>query len=367
MAPATTPSTTIGSFEECGLDSHAGFDIVQAESWTCRSRLQIDSVSARLRADPANRLVLPLSTVRRMHQRLLIALLALSVCGFTAGCGDATSPEGEGDTDAASDSDSDSGAAADLALDEGGDSQPLEASRLFGPCVEDDQCPGDAAVCLTSAEFGYAGGVCTVPCEDRTPCDDGFGYHFCDPLDGLEGNFCQQRCINGVDCGRDRFTCAAPDGADAGVCTSICLTDADCGSGARCEPFSGQCVADDEPPLESAVTGEPCVDPDDCRSDVCLDEAVRAFPSGYCVADCILPPGYNSSNFYAGDTLPTGDCAGDAICIPALGTSTRGNVGMCFSACESDGDCRTNYWCRRTFTDVQSAGFTNGVCWPENL
>src|SRR5690606_33578722 len=55
---------------------------------------------------------------------------------------------------------------------------PLMPSELFGPCQEDWQCPGEGAICRRATD-GWPGGYCTVPCEDRTPCDFNGVYHHC--------------------------------------------------------------------------------------------------------------------------------------------------------------------------------------------
>ena len=68
---------------------------------------------------------------------------------------------------------------------------PPPAEELFDECVIDEQCHaalGPTAFCRTAAE-GWPEGFCTLPCADRTPCDDGAIFHHCIDAFGPE------RCI----------------------------------------------------------------------------------------------------------------------------------------------------------------------------
>ena len=242
---------------------------------------------------------------------------------------------------------------------------PLQRSTLFGPCVEDSQCPGEGAVCRTSSETGEPGGVCTVPCVDRTPCDFNNVYHHCLSREGEAQRFCERRCLNGLDCGRSAYTCQQPpEGApEGGVCFGLCATDEQCGDGSRCEPFSGRCTAG-EPSTTGAVTGAPCASNEACRSNFCVSET-DGWPGGSCISGCILPAGYNNTSFFAGDALPAGDCPGQALCLPLLGSFSRGDFGACVLACDANTDCRTGYICRKSFEGSGGvSNFNNGVCWP---
>lgn len=278
------------------------------------------------------------------HRSLLLLLLTLSACDGTPPSEDAFVPQ------------PDAGPA-------------LEPSTLFGPCVEDWQCPGEGAICRTAAD-GYPRGYCTVPCEDRTPCRADDIYHHCAQRAGETRSYCEQRCLNGIDCGRDGYTCAGELPPSGGLCIAVCSTDEECGGGTRCDPYTGECVAGDL--ATGAVTGEPCDEDADCRSGQCVQEVnADGVPTGwirgYCMSNCILPPGFNNSTFYTGDTLPQANCAGDAVCLPAQGQS-HGDLGSCYDQCESDGDCREGYGC---LSDIQLANgsvssYTNGVCVPKS-
>lgn len=245
----------------------------------------------------------------------------------------------------------------------------LLPSELFGPCEADSQCPGEGAVCRRAVD-GYPGGYCTVPCEDRTPCDTFGVYHHCARRAGETRSFCEQRCLNGIDCGRTAYTCAGELPPSGGVCIGVCTTDEDCGGGSVCDPYTAVCTT--RVNETGAITGERCASNDACRSGQCvLEESASGLPSGwvegYCVSSCILPPGYNSNDFFAGEAFPNGGCPGDAICLPAdFANTARGDLGRCYDQCNVDTDCRTGYAC---LTEIQLASggtsrYSNGLCVP---
>jgi hypothetical protein len=239
---------------------------------------------------------------------------------------------------------------------------PPDPSELFGPCVEDSQCPGAGAICRTNRD-GWPGGYCTVPCEDRTPCDYRGVYHHCTAQEGETQTYCERRCLNGIDCGRTGYTCIGMLPPSGGLCIGVCSSDAECGDGTVCDLYSGQCAV--TAPTNGALTGEACSGSQSCRSGACLTEAGNGWPGGYCVGNCILPSGFNTSTFYNGDSLPRGTCAGDAICLP-VGSQAEGDLGTCYDQCVDDGDCRTGYGCLKDF-QLGSGGvssYDNGVCVP---
>lgn len=245
----------------------------------------------------------------------------------------------------------------------------LLPSQLFGPCEVDSQCPGEGAVCRTAAD-GWPGGYCTVPCEDRTPCDHRGVYHHCATREGETQAYCERRCLNGIDCGRDAYTCAGELPPSGGVCIGLCSSDEQCGAGTVCNLYSGACTAESLP--GGAVTGEPCIEGTDCRSGQCVGEvtamgAPTGWIGGYCIASCMIPSGYNTSTFFAGDALPRGTCAGDAVCIPAEGYA-EGDLGTCYDQCLSDDDCRAGYTCLRdiALTGGGASSYSNGLCVPDD-
>jgi len=236
-------------------------------------------------------------------------------------------------------------------------------SYLFGPCVSDAQCPGADGVCR-GPEEGYPQGYCTRPCEDRTPCDDGVVYHHC--VQGEDGeSWCEQRCLNGADCGRSPYTCVGELPPSGGVCVAYC-SEGDCGAGAECNPWSGQCGRAGSRPETGGVTGDPCAGAEDCRSGVCLTEETNGWPGGTCVGVCLLPAGFNTNNIWAEDALPRATCPDeDSVCFPEGSAQARGDPGLCLPACESADDCRSGYTCRLSF-EISSGvrTFARSFCVP---
>jgi hypothetical protein len=239
-------------------------------------------------------------------------------------------------------------------------------SRLFGPCEQDYQCPGVDAFCRTAAQ-GYPQGYCTVPCMDRTPCDDGAVYNHCVTLNGASQSTCETYCRNGTDCrGGAGYSCEVFPNSNPpqGICIPVCATDEDCGQGTHCNTYSGRCVT--TVPTTGGLTGDPCMTGADCRSGQCNAEGTHSNPSGWihgsCVAPCRLPTGFNTSNFFSGTTLPAGTCTGDAICIPGSQYGTN-DLGTCIDACTGDSDCREGYGCLKQFG---SSSFDNGICVPRD-
>ena len=256
--------------------------------------------------------------------------------------------------------------------DGGTDAGDLEPSQLFGECEVDSQCPGEGAFCRAASE-GYPGGFCTIACEDRTPCDAREVYHHCLALDpDDEQSYCERRCINGLDCGRSAYTCLQPGAANGGVCIGVCSSDDDCGGASVCDPYTAVCA--DSVTETGAITGEPCADMDACRSGQCIPEVndggdPTGWVGGYCVSNCILPPGYNNNDFFAGDAFPNGGCPGDAVCLPAdFSQTAQRDLGRCYAQCDGDGDCRGGYVCLKEI-GLASGGvstYSNGLCVPGN-
>lgn len=245
----------------------------------------------------------------------------------------------------------------------------LEMSELFGACQEDWQCPGEGALCRTAAD-GYPGGYCTLPCDDRTPCDARGAYHHCVQLEGEDQSYCERRCLNGIDCGREAYSCLGELPPSGGVCVAVCSTDEQCGDGFACDVYTAQCV-EGEPPTAGALTGEACADDDGCRSAQCVPEVNEAgvptgWVGGYCLGNCVVPSGYNTSDFFSGDALPQGTCPGDAVCWPANGMA-RGDLGTCYDQCMGAGDCRPGYRCLQDIQlQTRVVSYTNGICVPDD-
>lgn len=255
--------------------------------------------------------------------------------------------------------------------DDGTTTPMIEPSTLFGECTVDEECPGEGAVCMTEAD-GFPMGYCTIPCEDRTVCFETLTadlevHNHCIDRDGDGVKMCERACSNGLDCGRNDYTCVGevpPTGL--GVCNPVC-SPGGCGD-AICNRDSGECVT--EEPTGAGV-GEPCTSNDACRSGTCNEEDpdTGAWAGGYCLGNCILPSGYNGNSFYDGDgdgvtdtELPQGGCSDGAVCFPN-GTLDAGDFGVCVDGCRNDGDCRTGYGCRLQFQDGGPT-FQLGFCAP---
>lgn len=244
-------------------------------------------------------------------------------------------------------------------------------SRILGACVSDAQCPGNGAICRT-AEQGYPMGLCTLACTDRTVCDDGAVYNRCVMLRADSMMTCVGYCRNATDC-RSGYTCQVTSAAGApvteGVCIPVCGTDAECGGTAQCDPYTGRCVAHGMVGTAGAVTGEACTAASACRSGNCRlpmeNGGYSGYVGGYCESLCRIPGGYNTSNFFAGDTLPQGTCAGNAVCLPGGNEQGMNDLGVCLAACTGPSDCRPGYACNQTIPlQVGSHTFTNGYCLP---
>lgn len=251
-------------------------------------------------------------------------------------------------------------------------------STLYGPCETDAQCPGEGAICRRAAD-GYPMGYCTVPCTDRGPCEDEFGAqnNLCVQLAGATQRYCEQSCINGNDCRDESYSCfgadASADPDVRGICAPVCQRDEQCGAGAICVRETGRCAAAGTVP-EGAPNGSPCNTNDMCASGFCIPEVGRtsgqptSYTEGYCVSNCVLPPGFNTNNFYAGSELPVGgSCPDGLICMPINGSVARRDLGLCLNACYEDADCRDeHYFCKRSWGFRSNTMFENGACSPRD-
>lgn len=254
---------------------------------------------------------------------------------------------------------------------------PDNFGKFFGACTRDEDCEEPDGICRSPSD-GFPMGYCTRPCaspNDRTGCDEVFGdfvvYHHCtDTLDEGSQLTCEFFCANGLDCGRDGYTCIIGALPGGGLCIPVCANDDQCGFGTFCNTYTGRCQDEAPPDPQTAglsVTGEACAGNGDCASEQCVP-AANGWPGGYCISDCILPSGWNSNNLYNGDRLPPGSCAGDAICFPvSLASASRQDRGICYDSCENGADCRDGYTCQRSYQLRQGGPtytFDNGRCVP---
>ncbi len=304
---------------------------------------------------------------------LTAALAVFALWAPLAGCGD-DSPPTPADSGAGDSAMGDTGPADSGAPDTG-------PSTLFGPCVQDDQCPGADSYCRTAAEDGVPMGQCVARCAitpegrpDRTNCYEPTDdlYHICWQFEGQDPT-CEERCLNGIDCTRDGFTCVGQGEfgvPEQGICVPVCSSDEECGAGAECNVYTGRCIAPGTMPSGSEH-GDSCADDDGCLSGRCIQESNAGSPTGWnggtCLGPCILPAGYNSSTFYFEPTgLPQGTCPDGDMCFPN-GSLSRGDEGVCLAACSSDADCRADegYFCDKSFETASGTyPFDTGACFP---
>ena len=262
---------------------------------------------------------------------------------------------------------------------------PRVGQPIYSPCVSNAECE-DGLMCRTEAETGIPGGQCNRECTRDDDCVLGGvapadGY--CTPATTANPRrLCQRVCVNGIDCERPGFTCLLVSSLTMlRVCIPVCTADS-CVDGTTCNPASNRC---ESTPSTGAAFGAACRAPNDpmltpetrCTSGACLaennfDSNGRPVPTGWigggmCIARCILPPGYNSSTFFDGRSLPRAGCPEGGVCFPN-GTLNRGDLGLCLDECAANTDCRPGYYCRRTYSlgMGRTTTFNNGYCAPVN-
>jgi hypothetical protein len=179
-------------------------------------------------------------------------------------------------------------------------------------------------------------------CNDNQD-DDSDGDVDCDDVDCAFNDLCRPEflCDDNLDNDQD----GAADCADSD-CDSSCVED--CSDGQDNDQDAAIDCQDPDCVNDIACSGDsigaPCTADPECDGDVCLEEAVDGFPSGYCSQDCVLAQGVCNSS-------------GDGLCIDvSFGTG----LGLCLDACQvAASNCSTGYAC----VDV-SNGQGQGVCFP---
>lgn len=186
------------------------------------------------------------------------------------------------------------------------------------PCENDADCKG---YCATEASNGAPGGVCFSICSpSRVACpgeDEACSWlispflgaiHICQPVfvpaDGCRPEYAPMVAIEFL---------VGVDPQAIGVCQPACRA-GDCGN-ADCNLYSGLCGD----PVAGAEHGAACVTNEECKG-ICL----TFWPDGYCTGPC---------------HLADPQCEGGAYCMN-LGIQTS-----CTSSCQSDPDCREDYFC----------------------
>lgn len=228
----------------------------------------------------------------------------------------------------------------------------VPTAELFDPCQADTDCVGEGAVCKRDAD-GYPQGMCTVACTDRTPCDRFGSYHHCVIPAGEESGFCEPRCLNGLDCGRLGYTCRGGNDPTGGLCFGVCTADDQCSTGLECDLPTGKCIEPGTAPTTGAAIGAACTTDSGCRSGICREESgANDEPTGWvggtCIGNCVLPAGYNNTNIWPEQDLPSGTCGASAVCYLTESLAEL-DLGVCLPRCGNDEDCRDGYRCRRIF------------------
>lgn len=171
------------------------------------------------------------------------------------------------------------------------DEQPATVGYAHGAgCSADSECAG--GVCLMGE--GFAGGYCTVECQNNADCV---------PFDGL--------CV---------------DDSGSSYCAQSCVDQAECRNGYECTTSGGSaalaCLPD-----RPRVDGEACATDSDCLGGFCITGG--DWPDGYCTTlDC----------------ENRRDCASEGVDNRCL-IQGRGGTNFCVRMCEDDSGCRVGYIC----------------------
>ena len=188
-------------------------------------------------------------------------------------------------------------------------------------CTTDADCKG---YCAREADTGAPGGVCISICSPSKiacPGDDACVWQLSPYLGGA--NVCLPVFNPQTGCRPEYAPLVAVEyliGVDpqaVGVCQPACRNDADCAA-AACNRYSGLCGD----PEAGAEHGAACGTHEDCKG-LCL----TFWPGGYCTGPC---------------HLAAPDCPGDSGCI------NLGIMASCAENCQTDPDCRADYYCEQT-------------------
>jgi RHS repeat-associated protein len=110
-------------------------------------------------------------------------------------------------------------------------------SNIGHTCTHDSDCGADAAggICLTEAETGIPGGMCSLSCSGSLACPSTAKCHILDvPIvrAGVTINGgCFPKCTTNTDCSHSHSTCD-----DRNTCIVNCAVNADCAAGNYCAP-----------------------------------------------------------------------------------------------------------------------------------
>ncbi len=159
------------------------------------------------------------------------------------------------------------------------------------------------------------------------------------------------------------------DGANlnAQTCATQGFDGGELGCTATCQFDTSACTK-----TPKAGVGEPCASNAECESNLCLNELVHGFPSGYCVVPCdadyscddVSGVCVDYGNYLCMDscTLGGSDCrdgyacqnagGGKAVCLPSCtddaqcpSTGKCNAKGLCDKKCAVDADCTAGFKC----------------------
>ena len=220
----------------------------------------------------------------------------------------------------------------------------------------------DGSECLSGRCDDTAGGsICTQACDPVRPfiaCPAGL---YCARTSGCDGR-CElgqagalpidAPCSDATDCAS--LFCADPgDGNER--CLDPCQEDAgNCLYGEACVALPGECggCVPSEQFQGSGALGEPCGDEDNCRTDLCVDEAGDEYCSRRCTDDSECGDGFHcriagdDSVCVRGNRSGTGEsCITNEDCGPNLFCATRGPDAWCSNFCATGEDCPTQFSC----------------------
>lgn len=221
-------------------------------------------------------------------------------------------------------------------------------SRLGAACQDFNECGGLSCSLPDpgSDPSGFAGGLCTRPCQDSATCEDilpdarcilGFCVEPCDygPTELTE--FDSSKCHGRADVGCFEVL---EGSAIRHLCLPNCNGDDDCGGGMFCEPGEGFC---------RPVASEGSPDGWPCNSDVeCLGMCIDNTPTqrGVCARVCTL--GHVPSCGWDGSSVATYGC----LIAQQPSAAGIGDGGFCGELCDCDDDCSNPGFVCSEFADV---------------
>lgn len=248
----------------------------------------------------------------------------------------------------------------------GGTGMVVDNPDLAQPCNSDADCGSDL-ICVTAdsnglSQGGPANGMCTMPCDEETTCEElgpnavcltftesnaycmplcgmgdgvqdcaGRSDMVCDVIPAFTGMTCSTTtdCLEGEVCLGDE--CAFP----VPICLSKCHADSDCPDGRFCDPNLGECVDTQPEGLGPAEVCDVDASTDECLG-FCADEGAD---SPRCIQTCSLDiyPACGSDDL---------DDASAACLFPLYQVGTDlGDAGRCVPLCDCTSDCPEGLLC----------------------